>query len=116
MTTRSIFLSAVVLQLAAQAFGGVWGAAIAGLLVGLALRDRGAFRIGFGSALVACALLLAFVGARGGDVLTFASMLGGNFKLPEWGVLVATFALPALQAGGLAGGTSRLLRNDRANA
>jgi hypothetical protein len=110
MTTRSIFLSAVVLQLAAQAFGGVWGAAIAGLLVGLALRDRGAFRIGFGSALLACALLLAFVGARGGDVLTFASMLGGNFKLPGYAIILVTLLLPAVQAGGIAGGVSRLLR------
>lgn len=110
MTKRTLFVSAVLLQLAAQALGGVWGAAIAGILVGVALRDRGAFRIAFGSALLACALLLAFVGARGGDVLAFANMLGGNFKLPGYAILLVTLLLPALQAGGLAGGTARLLR------
>jgi hypothetical protein len=110
MNKRTMFLSAVVLQVAAQALGGVWGAAIAGLLIGVALRDRGAFRIAFGSALVACALLLAYVGARGGDVLTFANMLGGNFKLPGYAIVLVTLLLPAVQAGGIAGGTARLLR------
>lgn len=109
MNTRLMFVSAVVLQSAAQWFGGVWGAAVAGLLIGVALRDRGAFRIGFGSALLACALLLGYVGARGGDVLSFASMVGANFKLPGWGILLVTLLLPAVQAGGIAGGTSRLL-------
>jgi hypothetical protein len=110
MTKRTIFISAVILQLTAQALGGVWGAAVAGLLIGVALRDRGAFRIGFGSALLACALLLGFVGARGGDVLTFANMLGGNFKLPGYAIVLVTLLLPAIQAGGIAGGTARLLR------
>lgn len=113
MTKRTLFISAVVLQLAAQALGGVWGAAVAGILVGVALRDRGAFRIAFGSAFLACALLLAFVGARGGDVLTFANRLGGNFTLPGYAILLVTLLLPALQAGGLAGGTARLLRVQR---
>ncbi|MFO0072654.1 MAG: hypothetical protein ACK55A_11230 [Gemmatimonas sp.] len=116
MSTIFVFLAALLLQLAAQAFGGVWGAAAGGLLIGVALRRAGAFRFGFSAAAAAAALLLGWVALRGGNVMAFAAMLGGNFKLPEWGVLVATFALPALQAGGLAGGTSRLLRNDRANA
>ncbi len=113
MTKRTIFLSAVVLQLAAQAFGGVWGAAVAGLLIGVALRDKGAFRIGFGSALLACALLLAYVGARGGNILTFATMLGGNFQLSGIAIVAVALLLPAIQAGGIAGGTARLLRAER---
>lgn len=111
--TPVLFLSALVLQLAAQALGGVWGAAVAGLITGVALRDRGAFRIGFGSAALAAALLLAWVAIRGGDVMAFAGMLGGNFKLPAWGILLVTLLLPAIQAGGIAGGLSRLLRVQR---
>ncbi len=116
MSTSFVFLAALLLQLAAQALGGVWGAAVGGVLIGVAVRRSGAFRMGFAAAAAAAALLLGWVALRGGNVMAFAAMLGGNFKLPEWGVLVATLALPALQAGGLSGGVSRLLRNDRANA
>ena len=110
MSKTSMLLSAVVLQLAAQALGGVWGAAIAGIITGIALRDRGAFRLGFGSAALAAALLLGWVAVRGGNVLHFAGMLGGNFKLPGAGILAITLLLPALQAGGMAGGVARLAR------
>ncbi len=116
MSTSFVFLAALLLQIAAQALGGVWGAAVGGLLIGVAVRRGGAFRIGFASAALAAVLLLGWVSLRGGDVMAFAGMLGGNFKLPGWGILVATLALPALQAGGIAGGVSRLLRNDRVNA
>jgi hypothetical protein len=109
MTKRTIFIAAVVLQLAAQAFSGMWGAAVAGLLIGVALRDTGAFRIGFGSALLACALLLAYIGARGGNILGFANMLGGNFQLPGAAIVAVALLLPAIQAGGMAGGAARLL-------
>jgi hypothetical protein len=40
-------------------------------------------------------------------------MLGGNFSIPGWGVLLATLLLPAIQAGGLAGGVSALLQQGR---
>ncbi|MFN5202365.1 MAG: hypothetical protein ACK5HM_11250, partial [Gemmatimonas sp.] len=50
MSTIFVFLAALLLQLAAQAFGGVWGAAAGGLLIGVALRRAGAFRIGFTAA------------------------------------------------------------------
>lgn len=107
--TLPLFATALVLQVAAQALGGVWGAAVGGLLIGLALRGPRAFRIGFASAAVAAALLLAMVAARGGDVMHLATMLGGNFKVPGWGILLATLLLPAAQAGGTAGGVGRLL-------
>lgn len=113
MSKRTMFIVAVVLQLAAQAFGGVWGAAVAGLLIGVALRDAGAFRVGFGSALLACALLLAYIGARGGNILGFANILGGNFQLPGVALVAVALLLPAIQAGGIAGGTARLLRTAR---
>lgn len=113
MNKRTMFIVAVVLQLAAQAFGGVWGAAVAGLLIGVALRDAGAFRVGFGSALLACALLLAYIDARGGNILGFANILGGNFQLPGVALVAVALLLPAIQAGGIAGGTARLLRTAR---
>jgi hypothetical protein len=37
-------------------------------------------------------------------------MLGGNFKLPGYAIILVTLLLPAVQAGGIAGGTARLLR------
>jgi len=110
MSKTPLFLTALVLQVAAQALGGVWGAAVGGLLIGLALRQPGAFRIGFGAAAVAAALLLAMVAIRGGDVFGFAGMLGANFKVPAAVIVLMTLLLPALQAGGIAGGVARLLR------
>ncbi|MFN5583429.1 hypothetical protein [Gemmatimonas sp.] len=112
--TVPLFVTALVLQVAAQALGGMWGAAVAGLLIGFALRGPRAFRIGFGSAAVAAALLLAMVAVRGGDVMRLAQMLGGNFALPGWAILLATLLLPALQSGGLAGGVGRLLQRHNA--
>ena len=108
MPKRSLIITALMLQVAAQALGGVWGAAIGGVIIGLALRRRGAFRTGFLAASVAAALLLGMIAIRGGDVTALASMLGANFKAPGWVLLVATCVLPGLQAGGLAGGVSRL--------
>lgn len=116
MNLTTGMLVALALQLVAQAFGGVWGAAVAGIVTGVLLRDRGAFRVGFAAAAVAAALLLGWTVLQGGDVLRFAGMIGGNFTLPAWAILAVTLLLPAVQAGGLAGGISRLLRNDRVNA
>ncbi len=113
MSKTPLFITALVLQVAAQALGGVWGAAIGGVLIGAALRRKGAFTIGFGAAALACALLLTMIALRGGNVLGFAPMLGGNFSIPGWGVLLATLLLPAIQAGGLAGGVSALLQSGR---
>lgn len=111
---KAMLILSVVIQVIAQAVGGIWGAAVGGLVLGLLWRRRGAFRAAFLGAAVAAALLLAVIGVRGGDVLGLAGMLGGNFKLPGWGVLAATLLFPALQAGGLGGGVSRLLRDERA--
>jgi hypothetical protein len=113
MSKTPLFITALVLQVAAQALGGVWGAAVGGLLIGLALRQKGAFRIGFGAAALAAALLLGMVALRGGDVLNFAGMLGANFKVPAAVILLMTLLLPAIQSGGLAGGVARLLRRPR---
>lgn len=105
--TLPLFGTALVLQVAAQALGGAWGAAVGGLLIGLALRGPRAFRLGFASAGLAAALLLAMVAARGGNVLHLAEMLGGNFSLPAWAIVLVTLLLPAVQAGGIAGGVAR---------
>lgn len=110
MSMTTGFAAALALQLVAQGFGGVWGAAIAGLATGVLLRERGAFRMGFAAASLAAALLLAWVAVQGGDVFGFAARIGGNFKVPAWGIVTATLLLPALQAGGLAGGVARLLK------
>jgi len=110
MTLTTGFAIALGLQLVAQQFGGVWGAAIAGLATGVLLRERGAFRVAFGAAALAAAVLLAVTSMRGGDVLRFAGKIGDNFKLPGAAIIAVTLLLPALQAGGLAGGTARLLR------
>jgi hypothetical protein len=104
----SLFITALVLQVVAQTFGGGWGAAGAGVLIGLAMRSGGAFRTGALSAALATALLLAVAAARGADIGHFAGMIGGNFGLPGWGILAVTLLLPALQSGGLAGAIGRL--------
>lgn len=104
-----LLISALVLQVAAQALGGIWGAAVGGVIIGLALRQAGAFRTGFLAAAVAAALLLGMAAVRGADIMHFAGMLGANFKLPGIAMLALTLLLPALQAGGLAGGVSRLV-------
>jgi hypothetical protein len=108
MPKISLLVSALVLQVAAQALGGIWGAAIGGVLIGLALRQKGAFRVGFLAAAVAAALLLAMTAVRGAPVLNWADRIGANFNVPGWGLLALTLLLPALQAGGLAGGIARL--------
>jgi hypothetical protein len=46
--------------------------------------------------------------------MRLAKMLGGNFALPGWAILLATLLLPALQSGGLAGGVGRLLHRHNA--
>lgn len=113
MPPFSVYASALVLQLAAQTVGGVWGAAVGGILIGLGLRRRGAFRIGFLAAAVAALLLLIVTAVRGEGMLAFAGALGANFKVPGWGLLLLSVLLPALQAGGLAGGIARLLASRR---
>lgn len=99
---------ALVVQVLAQTFGGIWGAAVGGVIIGLLMRQRGAFRVGALSALTATALLLAVAALRGAPIVHFADMIGANFKLPGWGLLLVTLVLPALQSGGLAGAVGRL--------
>ena len=107
-------ISAVLLQFVAQRFLGVWGAAVAGALTGVLFRQGGAIRAGASSAAIAAAVLLLLAAAERGVALTeFAATIGRNFSLPGWAVLVATLALPALQAGGVAGLVSRVLRKER---
>jgi len=106
-------ISAVLLQFVAQRFLGVWGAAVAGLLTGVLFRQGGAIRAGAFSAALAAAVLLVVAAERGVALTDFASTIGRNFSLPGWVVLVATLALPALQAGGFAGLVSRVLRPER---
>ena len=108
MPSLALMLSALVVQVAAQWVGGGWGAAVGGLLIGVALRRPGAFRTGFLAALVAAALLLAMQALRGAPLLAFADRLGGNFSLPGWALLLVSLLLPALQSAGLAGGVARL--------
>ncbi len=107
------FVSAVLLQFVAQRFLGVWGAAVAGVLTGVLFRQGGAIRAGALSAAIAAAVLLVVAAERGASLTEFAAMIGRNFSLPGWAVLVATLALPALQAGGLAGLVSRVLSTER---
>jgi len=106
-------ISAVLLQFVAQRFLGVWGAAVAGALTGVMFRQGGAIRAGAFSAAFAAAVLLVAAAERGVALTEFAATIGRNFSLPGWAVLVATLALPALQAGGFAGLVSRVLRKDR---
>jgi len=106
-------ISAVLLQFVAQRFLGVWGAAVAGALTGVLFRQGGAIRAGACSAAIAAAVLLLAAAERGVALTEFATTIGRNFSLPGWAVLVATLALPALQAGGVAGLVSRVLRKER---
>ncbi|MEN9507691.1 MAG: hypothetical protein RLZZ621_254 [Gemmatimonadota bacterium] len=106
-------ISALMLQLAAQTVGGIWGAAVGGLLIGLGLRRRGAFRVGFLAAAVAALLLLIVTAVRGDGLLPFASALGANFKVPGWALLLVSVLLPALQSAGFAGGLARLFDRGR---
>lgn len=108
-----LLVSALVLQVAAQSLGGVWGAAVGGLLIGLGLRRRGAFRVGFLAAAVAAMLLLIVTAVRGEALLGFADALGANFKVPGWALVLVAILLPGLQSAGLAGGVARLLARDR---
>ena len=106
-------ISAVLLQFVAQRFLGVWGAAVAGALTGVLFRQGGAIRAGACSAAIAAAVLLLAAAERGVALTDFATTIGRNFSLPGWAVLVATLALPALQAGGVAGLVSGVLRKER---
>ena len=107
------FIGAVLLQFVAQRVLGVWGAAVAGVLTGVMFRQGGAIRAGAMSAALAAAVLLMVAAERGVALTEFAATIGRNFSLPGWAVLVATLALPALQAGGFAGLVSRVLRKER---
>lgn len=109
----SHFIVALVLQVLALTFGGIWGAAGAGILIGLAIGltgSTGGFRIGFLTGLLAAALLLAVAAMRGAPITHFADMIGANFKIPGIALIAVTLLLPALQSGGLAGGIGRLLQ------
>lgn len=111
MPGGSVFIVALLVQVAAQAFGGVWGAAAGGVLIGLVARGRGrgSFQTGFFAALVAAALLLAATAMRGVAIWDWAAMIADSLKLPVWALIAATLLLPALQSGGLAGGVGRLI-------
>lgn len=109
MPGGSVFIVALLVQVAAQAFGGVWGAAVGGVMIGLVARGRGSFRTGFFAALVAAALLLAATAMRGVAIWDWAAMIADSLKLPVWALIAATLLLPALQSGGLAGGVGRLI-------
>lgn len=102
-------VAALVVQLLAQAFGGVWGAAVGGLLIGVTLREHAPFRVGFVAAAVAAAALLAGAMMRGAPLLTFADMIGANFTVPGAALLALSVLFPAVQSGGIAGGVGRLL-------
>jgi hypothetical protein len=39
-------------------------------------------------------------------------MLGGNFQLPGAAIVAVALLLPAIQAGGMAGGAARLLSTE----
>ncbi len=104
MPNGPVFIVALLVQVAAQSLLGVWGAAAGGLIVGLMVRGRGAFRVGFGSAMVAAALLLGATAMRGAPLWHWAAMIAASFQLPAWGIVALTLLLPALQAGGIAGG------------
>ncbi len=113
MPSGAVFIVALLVQVGAQAFGGVWGAAVGGVLIGLAVRGKGAFRVGFFAAIVAAALLLGATAMRGAPVWQWAGMIATNFALPAWGIVTMTLLLPALQAGGIAGGVGRVLEKGR---
>ncbi|MBL0939463.1 MAG: hypothetical protein IBJ03_11240 [Gemmatimonadaceae bacterium] len=111
MPRGGVFVLALVLQVAAQSISGLWGAAAAGLFIGLVIRDRGAFRTGFLAAACATLVLLIAVAVRGEGLMQWANMIGANFSAPGWALLLISILLPALQSGGLAGGVARLLRS-----
>ncbi len=103
-------VAAFVLQLVAQQYSGVWGAAVAGVITGIVLRAGRAGRTAALTAAAAAAFLLLLEVLQGAALGTFADMVGKNFALPGWVVVVATLLLPALQAGGMAAGVSRVVR------
>ena len=61
------------------------------------------------AAAVATLTLLGVAMMRGAPLLTFADMIGANFKLPGAALLAITVLFPALQSDGIAGGVGRLL-------
>jgi hypothetical protein len=102
----------LIVQVAALTVGGIWGAAIGGVIIGAfiaASGGTGGFRTGFLAALIATALLLGVAVIRGAPITHFADMIGANFKLPGAALLAVTLLLPALQSGGLAGGIGRVV-------
>lgn len=113
MPPFSYLVTAVVLQVAAQMVGVAWGAAIGGILIGLGLRRRGAFRIGLLAGAIAALLLLVATAVRGEGLFAFADALGANFKVPGWALLLLAVLMPALQSAGFAGAVARLLDSRR---
>lgn len=108
MQRNRALIFALVIQVVAQSLSGVWGAAIGGVFIGLFMRKKGAFAVGFCSAMVAAAMLLLATSVRGAALYHWAGMMGANFGLPAWGLMAVTLVLPALQAGGFAGGIGLL--------
>jgi hypothetical protein len=102
--------AALALQLAGQQLLGPWGAAAAGVAIGVLSREGRAGRLGAYSAAMATGVLLLAAIARGDTIPQFAEMLAGNFGIPAAAVYALTLLLPALQGGLMAAGTSRLLR------
>ncbi len=107
----SLLAVLLVLQVLAQTFAGLWGAAAAGVIGGLLRRAPGAFRLNFVAAAAAAALLLGMVAVRGDNLMPFADRVGGLFSAPGWVVLLLSVLLPAVQAGALAGAVARLFPN-----
>jgi len=101
---------ALALQLAGQQFLGPWGAAAAGLAIGVLSREGRAGRLAAYSGAMATGILLLAAIARGYTIPQFAEQLAGNFGLPAAAIYGATLLLPALQGGLMAAGVSRLLR------
>jgi hypothetical protein len=95
-------LIALVINLVAQKFGGSWGGALAGLVIGGIMPTMGA-RAAAVTAPVAAGGLLGLAALQGAPLADFAARVAGNFALPPWVPIVAAVVLPGLQAGGMAG-------------
>jgi hypothetical protein len=113
MTGAARVAAALAVQLLAQQFLGPWGAAAGGVAISVFSAQGRAGRLAAYSAAMAAAALLLVAIAQGATIPQFADKLGANFGVPGAALLALTLLLPAMQAGLLAAGTSRLLRGAR---
>lgn len=107
-------LIGLLLQVTAQVSGFAWAPAVAALLWAVLARPKAAFTEGFVVGLLAPALMLGVAAVRGAPLGHFATMMGGVFQLPGWGVLTLSCMLPALMSGGVAGAVAPLVRRNAA--